>query len=187
MSDSRTVINAALVTGSRPDDLDDSDSNRDRSRASDKPVNRPSSSESLMRKEDGEVFRDYILTQPRPRERDERDETPNHEYAGATRPRQDKGGGTRQGNRITPTPTPGTAAITNAVDEGPTIREADPAAAALGGSTTKPRRHRSYPFHPGGVDGDGMVTDELMMTLPPHCTSLLQYHILTSFFVTFET
>ncbi|KAL0244075.1 hypothetical protein I308_105338 [Cryptococcus tetragattii IND107] len=168
MGDSRTIINAALAAGSRPDDLDDSDSNRDRSRASDKPVNRPSSSESLMRKEDGEVFRDYILAQPRPRERDERDETPNHEYAGATRPRQDKGGGTRQGNRITPTPTPGTAAITKAVDEGPTIREADPAAAALGGSTTKPRRHRSYPFHPGGVDGDGMVTDELMMTLPPH-------------------
>lgn len=139
-----------------------------------------------MRKEDGEVFRDYTFTQPRLRERDERDETPNHEYAGATRPRQDKDGGTRQGNRITPTPTPGTAPITKAVDGGSAIREADHAAAAPGGSATKSRRHRSYPFHPGGADGDGMVTDELMMTLPPHCKSLLQYHILTSFFVTFE-
>lgn len=185
MGDSRTIINAALV-GSRPNHLGDSDRNRDRSRANDKPVNRPSSSESLMRKEDGEVFRDYTLTQPRLRERDERDETPNHEYAGATRPRQDKGGGTRQGNRITPTPTPGTAPITKAVDGGSAIREADHAAAAPGGSATKSRRHRSFPFHPGGVDGDGMVTDELMMTLPPHCKSLLQYHILTSFFVTFE-
>ncbi|KAE8542970.1 hypothetical protein D1P53_000457 [Cryptococcus gattii VGV] len=167
IADSRTNINAALVD-SRPNPLGDSDRTRDWSRANDKPVNHPSSSESLMRKEDGEVFRDYTLTQPRSRERDERDETPNHEYEGATRPRQDKGGGTRQGNRITPAPTPGTAAITKAVDGGPAIREADPAAAAPGGSPAKSRRHRSYPFHPGGVDGDGMVTDELMMALPPH-------------------
>ncbi|ADV24736.1 hypothetical protein I305_02047 [Cryptococcus gattii E566] len=162
MGDSRTIINAALV-GSRPNHLGDSDRNRDRSRANDKPVNRPSSSESLMRKEDGEVFRDYTLTQPRLRERDERDETPNHEYAGATRPRQDKGGGTRQGNRITPTPTPGTAPITKAVDGGSAIREADHAAAAPGGSATKSRRHRSFPFHPGGVDGDGMLIFESLI------------------------
>ncbi|WVO23708.1 uncharacterized protein IAS62_005063 [Cryptococcus decagattii] len=116
MGDSRTIINAALV-GSRPDHLGDSDRNRDRSRANDKPVNHPSSSEFLMRKEDGEVFRDYTLTQPRPRERDERDETPNHGYARATRHGQDKGGGTRQGNRITPTPTPGTAPITKATND----------------------------------------------------------------------
>lgn len=184
MGGSGTIINAGLVD-SLPSHLGDSDRNRDWSRTYDKPANQPSSSESLMGKADGEVSRDYTLTQSRPREREERDKTPNHEHGGTTTPRQGKGGGTRRENRITPTPTRGTARVAEAVDGGPANREADAATAVGGGATIKPRRHRSYPFHPGGVDGDGMVTDELMMTLPPHCKSLLQSHILTSFFLTF--
>lgn len=157
------------------------DSDRDsRGKANGVPVNQPSSSGSLAGKDTGETSRDYTFIQQRPRERGEREgrgEASNRDHGGATRSFQDQGGGTRRAGRVdrdTPAPALGTAIIIKAADGGSTNHEADTAAAAgggtgTGGGTSKPRRHRSYPFHRGGMDGDGMVTDELMMALPPHC------------------
>lgn len=156
------------------------DSDRDsRGKANGVPVNQPSSSGSLAGKDTGETSRDYTFIQQRPRERGEREgrgEASNRDHGGATRSFQDQGGGTRRAGRVdrdTPAPALGTAIIIKAADGGSTNHEADTAAAAgggtgTGGGTSKPRRHRSYPFHRGGMDGDGMVTDELMMALPPH-------------------
>lgn len=156
------------------------DSDRDsRGKANGVPVNQPSSSGSLAGKDTGETSRDYTFIQQRFRERGEREgrgEASNRDHGGATRSFQDQGGGTRRAGRVdrdTPAPAPGTAIIIKAADGGSTNHEADTAAAAgggtgTGGGTSKPRRHRSYPFHRGGMDGDGMVTDELMMALPPH-------------------
>lgn len=169
--------NAAPVE-SHPGRLDDNDRDS-RTRANGGHVNQPSGSKSLAGKEDAETSRDYTFTQPMARERSEREgrvEASEREYGGAMRPLQDEGREIQRARRVdqdTPATASGTAIITKAVDKGSTNREAVAAAAegstGAGGATSKSRRHRSYPFHLRGINGDGMVTDELMMALPPHC------------------
>ncbi|OXG73201.1 hypothetical protein C348_06163 [Cryptococcus neoformans Gb118] len=167
----------ATPVESHPGRLDGSDRDS-RTRANGGHVNRASGSKSLAGKEDAETSRDYTFTQPMARERGEREgrvEASEREYGGAMRPLQDEGREAQRARRVdqdTPATAPGTAIITKAVDEGSTNREAVAAAAegstGAGGATSKSRRHRSYPFHLRGINGDGMVTDELMMALPPH-------------------